>query len=366
VSDTSFSRIPNRRQFWANIIRSVEAEPREATSIPGKSGLFHPVVASGVDELRKRFVLISGDPDARSAAMAQSDIQGLFSDYRVVLARPIAVNLGKLAEAVAEQLGNPSFQLKDFEKIGVPPNVHGKKKAKLEKAIQEKMGAVLESGIGATFKVLAYASVNPTAAWQEVISQLSHLQFEGVDTSGSTESAIPATPTVRFGGLLAFDPAEVDRRVGVCSIPLYSFSEEEAEKIYTGTNLEEIRAILQHHDIFQYFFPSADQVALGLVEREALKRDVLVARVSESPSIGHPLGQLELVSTDTRLDVLIDALEEKGLCVEGEHSVELTDAGRSVRTTVKWKPREGFIAKLSRIVSMKVDLNLRDLFDGGK
>ena len=298
--------------------------------------------------------------------MAQSDIQALFPDYRVVLARPIAVNLGKLADAVAEQLGNPSFQLKDFEKIGVPPNVHGKKKARLEKAIQEKMGVVLEGGIGETFKVLAYASVNPTAAWQEVISQLSHLQFEGVDASGIAESATTTTPTVQFGGLLAFDPAEIDRRVGVCSIPLYSFSEEEAEKVYAGANVEEIRAILQRHDIFQYFFPSADQVALGLVEREALKRDLLIARVAKSPAIGHPLGQLELVSADTKLDALIDALEEKGLCVEGEQSVELTDAGRSVRTTIKWKPREGFIAKLSRIVSMKVDLNLRDLFTGGK
>jgi len=63
---------------------------------------------------------------------------------------------------------------------------------------------------------------------------------------------------------------------------------------------------------------------------------------------------------------LIDALEEKKLCVEGEHCVELTETGRSVRTTVKWKPREGFIAKLSRILSLKLDLSLKELFGGVK
>ncbi len=41
---------------------------------------------------------------------------------------------------------------------------------------------------------------------------------------------------------------------------------------------------------------------------------------------------------------------------------ELTEAGRVVRSTVKYRPREGIFSKIARIVSVKVDLSLKDLF----
>lgn len=356
-------------QFWPNVIRSVEAEPRPGKAIPGKSGFEHPVVAVGVDEKRRRLIMISGDPDARSAAMAQTDVQARFPDYSVILARPIAVNLGRMADAVAKALGTPTLSLASLPNWTPPPAMSKKVKEKLEKKFQEKWTAILEDGFGGTFHVLEYASVNPIAAWQEVISQLSHLQFVGVPAPDlATATGIPehTSPTVQFGGLIALDPAEIDRRLGVCSIPLYSFSQDEARAIHESTNLADVRTILSNHDILQYFFPSADQVTLGLVERRGLDREAVLSTVAKSPDIGHPLGQLELVDPDTQLNVMIDALKERGLVVEGEHSIEMTEAGKNVRTTVKWKPREGFLSKLSRVFSMKLDLSLKDFFSPGK
>jgi len=43
-----------KSEFWHNIIRAAEAEPRIATSIQGLSGFSHPVAAVGVDERRRR------------------------------------------------------------------------------------------------------------------------------------------------------------------------------------------------------------------------------------------------------------------------------------------------------------------------
>ena len=59
-----------KSEFWHNIIWAVEAKPRIATSIQGLSGFYHPVVAVGVDEKRRRVIMISGESDARSAALA--------------------------------------------------------------------------------------------------------------------------------------------------------------------------------------------------------------------------------------------------------------------------------------------------------
>lgn len=46
----AYHRMTDRNQFWSNIIRAVEAEPQNANSISGRSGLDHPVVATGLDE----------------------------------------------------------------------------------------------------------------------------------------------------------------------------------------------------------------------------------------------------------------------------------------------------------------------------
>jgi hypothetical protein len=58
----------------------------------------------------------------------------------------------------------------------------------------------------------------------------------------------------------------------------------------------------------------------------------------------------------------MEQLKAGGYAVEGEFTMELTEEGKAVRQTVKIRPSEGLLQKLSRLMSVKVDLNLRDLF----
>lgn len=59
---------------------------------------------------------------------------------------------------------------------------------------------------------------------------------------------------------------------------------------------------------------------------------------------------------------LVDSLKDRGLSVEGEVGLELTDEGRVIRSAVRFKPREGFLSKLSNVISVQIDFNLKDLF----
>jgi hypothetical protein len=58
----------------------------------------------------------------------------------------------------------------------------------------------------------------------------------------------------------------------------------------------------------------------------------------------------------------VDALRDRGLFVEGVSTIEVSPAGQSIRAEVKFRPREGFIEKLSRVFSIKLNVSLKDIF----
>jgi hypothetical protein len=85
-------------------------------------------------------------------------------------------------------------------------------------------------------------------------------------------------------------------------------------------------------------------------------------RLMRAPQIGHPFGSAELIPGDVKMGELVDMLKERGFSVEGEVGLELTESGKTSRATVRFKPREGLLSKLSHIFSVKLDLSLKDLF----
>ena len=148
--------------FWKGIVRAVEAEPREVTSVHGASGLVHPVVALGADEQRKRVVIISGEPDGRSAAMAAADIQAKLTGYQVIMARPAAVNLAPLAKKLAQRIGHSLINQADmkwFSEAG-------------ESVQQQWIKTLIEGDLATIFKPFFFAPLNLIAAWQEIIQQI--------------------------------------------------------------------------------------------------------------------------------------------------------------------------------------------------
>ena len=120
--------------------------------------------------------------------------------------------------------------------------------------------------------------------------------------------------------------------------------------------------MLKRHDIIQYFFPAADQLALGLVDQNKFSVGDVVQHLEKTPEIGHPFGGLELVDPLTKLKDIDELLQDKGLVVDGELGIEITPDGTSVRSIVKFTPREGLLARLSQVFSMKINFNLKDLF----
>ncbi len=124
------------------------------------------------------------------------------------------------------------------------------------------------------------------------------------------------------------------------------------------------RELLGEHDVLQYFFPAPDQLALGIIERASASPTDIVDQIALAPSLGHPLGEMELVARGTSLPEIMDALKERGFVVDGEIAQELTAEGESRRASVRFTPKEGVISKLINRVSITIDISTW-FFGGG-
>jgi hypothetical protein len=330
--------------FWTNLLRALETEPRKADFVRGVSGLEHPIIAAGVDDARRRLLLVSGEHDARSAAIAQLDIQRAIESVQVVVIRPIAINLAPFAKQIVDFLGGPTVAPAQWqERMKALPD-----SSQMQQAMTQNF-----SRFAAGFDV---AALNWVAQIMQVVQQLSMIEIE---TADATEGGA-AAGTRKFEKLINHDPAELDRHSGVRPIPLYELTPPEAEVIQSGTDLDAIREVLRCRQILQFFFPSADHLALGLVDRGLQSPSSVLNELSKAPSIGHPFGPPELTPTDLPIGETIDALQEKGYLVDGEIGIEMTGSAKSIRANIRFKPREGIVSKIANNVSVKLDL--KDLF----
>ncbi|TIO54792.1 MAG: hypothetical protein E5X98_21595, partial [Mesorhizobium sp.] len=79
--------------IWESFSKALGAEYRPAKEIQGASGLTHEVQAIAVDDKGNRVILISADPNSRTAALMRIDVQATMPDAKVLVARPLAVDL---------------------------------------------------------------------------------------------------------------------------------------------------------------------------------------------------------------------------------------------------------------------------------
>ena len=104
--------------FWKNLIKGLEAEPLDPAPIKGISGVDHQVLGFGVDKARNRLILVLPEPHARSAAMAQVDIQAaLGAKIHVVVARPVHINLTAAALELVSLAGGKDITSKKFTEL---------------------------------------------------------------------------------------------------------------------------------------------------------------------------------------------------------------------------------------------------------
>ncbi|HUK99097.1 MAG TPA: hypothetical protein VLV46_15700 [Gaiellaceae bacterium] len=338
-------------EIWKPLLRAVETEPQDVTSVRGASGLDHPVAAVGVDERRKRLVVVSSEPDARSAALAQADIQTALPNVHVVLARPVALNPADFAAAVQTTFGSATVGFAELNRLQFEAND--------QEAANKLLAPVLMPLLGPFIQ--AVGPLGFTSAISQALVQLSKVKSYSIP---ATDPA-PGSPAHEFGldvsALSDLDPQADDRALGICSLPLFAFQPDDLETLARGDS-NFARDLLRRHDALQYFFPSPDQLALGLLDRAPSASTEILQDIAAAPRLGHPFGEMDLVARGTPLDAVLDALQEKGLVVQGE--LELTADGEVTRANVKFTPREGVVSKILNRVTIKIDLSTR-FFGGG-
>lgn len=324
--------------FWEGFMEGVEAVPINTTEIRGASGIDHPLLAAGHDETRKRLVVASREHDARDAALVQADLQMARPDLQVIVVRPVLVSVGRVLS---------------------PAEVDGIQ----ERAVREKLENHLDDMNDRARAV--FSDDEDISAWLDLhLAQFRRLLALTI-LRGHDVSDEEFCNQLRMAA--ATDPLEHDRNFGVCGVPLYDFSENEIALVRGDNGSFLAKETLRLKGIHQYFFPPPDQLALGIIERAQPKDGTqLCELVQQAPALGHPFGCPELLPgapQGVSIVDLVEYLQDRHLAVSGEVSMKVGPEGKTIRQSVRFKPREGVISKL--LNRCKFEFNLKDLFRGG-
>jgi hypothetical protein len=161
------------------------------------------------------------------------------------------------------------------------------KSAGIEPNLDDMCGGLFNL-IGRTFKNLQLPPMNQFIAF---IQQAAQLDWANTLRTSSGQTVFS------LASVVSKDSMEADRAHGVCPIPLYELTERDWETFQGGTAVDEIQERLKELDIYQYFFPSPDQIALGIADRTRTSTpEAITSAIQLASEIGHPLGAPELVS----------------------------------------------------------------------
>lgn len=336
--------------FWEIFLNAVNCEFREAKEIQGASGIKHKVLCIGVDNEKKRIVIVQDEQDARILAMTQADIQAKIKGFNVLMVRPVPMNIATAVSAFGLLFGTFKLTQNDFKSLSNEKN-------DTESIVQENKNKIedLLNTISPQIEIIQKTKLNIVPIIKELVQQLSHVTF-------LANSEDDGNFSMDFEKLLGFNPLAYDTTLGICPIPLYDFSVNEAEIFLNGNDIEGVKGILKEHSIYQFFYPPADALALGFIENETLSKEELLSKVKMTPEYGHPFGKNELTNSRKIIDI-IENMRELGLVTEGEfETMVLTEDGVKERLAVKFRPRESIFKRISNLISIKVDINIKDLF----
>jgi hypothetical protein len=247
----------NQTRLWRSLSQAVGAELREARTIRGASGIEHPVQAIAVDDKDGRVIIVSAEYNARVAALMQGDIQATMSGVNVLVARPIAVDLAALARALLSGITNAQLTVGQFKA----------KLRELQSFDETSARRYFEknvSGIVATTGLALKKATLPMLSQVIGVAQrLAYVEWDQVLRGFSSDT--PNDEIITFERLVSFDNLAIYRQFGVCAIPLYELKEDDYELFYSS-KLDDVRERLRALNIYQYFYPAPDQLALGVVD----------------------------------------------------------------------------------------------------
>lgn len=331
---------------WRSFCKAVRTDLREHQSITGASGVAHPVQAIGVDDKESRVVVVSAEPNARIAAMMQVDVQATIPDAHVIVARPIAFDLGALSRKILGNLRETRLSIEDLDQLAGQFNSIESEEEK-SKFISHHMTTWTAPSV----KALQMASLPVISQIVAVLQQIGDLDWANMIDQ--------ETRSMDVTKLFEFDNLQLDRDRGICPLPLYELQEEDWEMFKSGTDADSIEQRLRDLDIYQYFFPSPDQTALGFIERGINNPQSLQMAMGQAPALGHPYGELEIISPADMPNYLED-LGSLGYIAEGEMGWEITESGKSIRNSIRIRPREGLFVKILNRMSLNLGLRPSD------
>ena len=273
----------------------------------------------------------------------QADVQAAMPETRVLVVRPVIFDFGILIRRIIGSEDGAKFSAARLKEITERHNAlpEGERQAALLKYLSDAFSPVSKSWGNAAVPTLKQLG--------ELVSQIVTLDWKSIGEEIQAGSA--AGEVLDLTPLWKLDSMELDRRWGICPIPLFEFTQADWDILMDPRRTEDLQERLRDLGIEQFFFPPPDQLALALIDEGSSTPDQVIQVVEQAREFGHPLARPELVGNLGKLGDVIDALKERGLVVEGELALEVSfPDGSLVRSKVKYRPREGLIFKLLRAV----------------
>ncbi|RUM00655.1 hypothetical protein [Rhizobium chutanense] len=345
----------SEQTIWKSFCTALGAEYREHKEIQGSSGLIHPVQAIAVDEVKKRLIVVSAEYNPRIAALMRVDIQATLPDTKVLVARPIAVDLAHTARMLFSDGGGGI----DYTKVIKIAQTLGKGKGngKGDKDLLEKQFGPQLTPI---FDGIKRSGLPIRSHILHTLEQASSIDWSQLKFSQHTEALGLMLQGIQL--VQGLDNLAEDRQQGICPIPTYEFSDHDWEVFLRGKEIDEIQERLKALNIFQYFFPPKDSFALAMVDNGKGNLPDIAAAAQLAEAGGHELSKNEIVPDVSKLPDILEALKDLGYIAEGEMSWEMTESGENARRSVRFRPRESLMAKLIGQFSAKLNMDLKDLF----
>ena len=346
--------------MWTGIAQAMGFEPREETVLAGRSGQSHQFNGLAIDDAGKRLLVFSGELDPRMAAMVHADAGANLSDYQLITVRPLTFDLQQLAFLIEGATGTLQFDsdsaIKSMEnwKGATPaPNFQG---ATIEEGLSLLKGVLGMAGnvLMPFLRAAALSGLSPSEQIMLLVRQMTLLDWQSIFHQEGGTQRINLLPLARQ------DAQKWDREYGLCPFPLYELDESDWEVISSGKDTDTIRGRLNQMGVTQYFNPPKDHAALAMIDRGISRPLDIASAVLRLPEIGHPIANNEFLENSTDLMDMLGQMQSLGFTVEGEAGLTVSDKGKEFRASVKFRPREGAIAKVLNIVKVNLNLSPKD------
>ncbi|MDO5658616.1 MAG: hypothetical protein Q4G36_09885 [Paracoccus sp. (in: a-proteobacteria)] len=327
---------------WRSICTALGTEYRPTNEIHGQSGLVHPISGLGVDDKGKRLIVISADHSPRNAALMRMDVQASIPDLRVLVARPLSIDLPHI---VRQNFCGADGHLQVGKVIGF---VNALTLAQSHKdRISERLDSLVKSA--------QLANLSLKTQLQGIIEQFSIARFSELPTEEC--NSLLDTGLTMLRNFSKADNLRSDRESGICPIPTYEFTETDWELLLSGTLIDDVKERLRLMDVYQYFYPSKDALVLGLVDSGLQSVDAINGGINQAQADGHIMTSNTILDSAADVHDIVNELRRSGLIAEGEMEWEVTEDGKKIRNSVKFRPSEGLISRIAKVFSLRIDIS---------